>query len=64
MRHLYRVDKRGIMKYIGSRDKSISARIPSGIYDIVMEYEGKTFTDKLINLIFDYKEFHDLKRNT
>lgn len=62
MRHKYRNDKRGVGIYIGRNDKSVSARIPSRIYDIVMEYEGKNFTEKLINLIFDYKEFHDLKK--
>lgn len=62
MIYKYRVDKRGIHKYIGNRDKSVSARIPTMIYDIVMEYEGKNFSEKLINLIFDYKEFHDLKK--
>lgn len=62
MKLKYRYDKKGILIYIGSRDKSVSARIPTKIYDIVMEYEGKTFSEKLINLIFDYKEFHDLKR--
>lgn len=59
----YRRDKRGINIYVGRRNRSVSARIPSRIYDIVMEYEGKTFSEKLINLIFDYKEFHDLKRD-
>ena len=62
MRQRSRIDKRGVGIWIGRNDKSISARIPSMIYDIVMEYEGKTFTEKLINLIFDYKEFHDLKK--
>lgn len=62
MKIRYRFDKNEVGQYIGNRDKSICVRLPSRIYDIVMEYEGKTFTDKLINLIFDYKEFHDLKR--
>lgn len=62
MRIRYRFNKDGVGQYIGNRDKSISVRLPLRIYYIVMEYEGKTFTDKLINLIFDYKEFHDLKR--
>lgn len=62
MRAKHRIDKRGIFICVGRNDKSISARIPLEIYDIVMEYEGKNFTDKLINLIFDYKEFHDLKK--
>ena len=59
---IYRVDKKGVHRFIGRRHKSISARIPTMIYDIVMEYEGKNFSEKLINLIFDYKEFHDLKK--
>lgn len=62
MKNIYRVSRNGFYKYIGIRGKTISARIPSMIYDIIMEYEGKTFTDKLVNLVFDYKEFHDLKK--
>ena len=59
----YRVCKNGVFHYIGRRDKSISARIPSEIYDIIMEYEGDNFSEKLINLVFDYKEFHDLEKS-
>ena len=61
MKNIYRVDKNGVIRFIGRRDKTVSARIPSKIYDIVMEYEGKTFSEKLINLIYDFKEFHNLK---
>ena len=64
MRLKYRIDKRGVHQFIGRPNRCVSVRVPSKIYDIVMEYEGKTFSEKLINLIFDYKEFHDLKRNT
>lgn len=63
MRRKYRVCKDGIYRVIGYKKISISVRIYQEIYDIVMEYEGKTFTEKLINLIFDYKEFHDLKKS-
>lgn len=62
MKNIYRKDKRGIFVFIGRRSRSVSARIPVEIYEIVMEYEGKNFSNKLINLIFDYKEFHDLKK--
>ena len=61
MKNIYRVDRNGVHRFIGRRDKTVSARIPSKIYDIVMEYEGKTFSEKLINLIYDFKEFHNLK---
>lgn len=61
MKNIHRKDKNGVYQFIGRRDKTVSARIPLKIYDIIMEYEGKTFSEKLINLIFDYKEFHDLK---
>lgn len=62
MKNIYRVDKRGVNMYIGCRNKNISARIPSKIYDIIMEYEGKTFSEKLINLVYDYKEYYYLKK--
>lgn len=62
MRKKYRIGKDGVCRYIGCSDKSVSVRFPSEVYDIVMEYEGKTFSEKLINLIFDYKEFHDLEK--
>ena len=61
MINIYRVDKNGVEHFIGRRNKTVSARIPLEIYNIVMEYEGKTFSEKLINLIYDFKEFHDLK---
>lgn len=59
----YRIGKDGIYKSIYRRNVSKSVRLPKDIYDIVMNYEGKNFSDKLINLIFDYKEFHDLKKS-
>ena len=62
MQDIYRIDKRGVHVFIGRRSRSVSARIPVEIYEIVMEYEGKNFSEKLINLIFDYKEFHGLKK--
>lgn len=61
MKNIYRLDKNGVSHFIGRRDKTISARIPIEIYNIIMEYEGKTFSEKLINLIYDYKEYHGLK---
>lgn len=59
----YRKGKDDIYKSVNGRNVSVSARLPEYIYDIVNEYEGKNFTEKLINLIFDYKEFHDLKKS-
>lgn len=58
----YRVGKNGVIKSLYRRNVSISARLPKDIYDIITEYDGKKFTEKLINLIFDYKEFYDLKK--
>ena len=43
---------------------SISVRLPISIYRIVMSYEGNNFTDKLINLIFDYNEFYNCNTNS
>ena len=58
----YRLSKNGVSKYIGRRSVSVSVRLPEGIYNTVMQYEGRNFSEKLVNLVFDYREFYGLSK--
>lgn len=47
--------KRCVIVLIGKSDRQVSVRLPKEIYDIIDSYEGKNFSDKLVNYIFDHE---------
>ena len=40
---------------IGKADIHVSVRLPKWIYDRIDSYEGRSFSEKLINYIFDHE---------
>lgn len=42
--------------YLGSNTRSVTVRIPDEIYDIINSYEGRSFSDKLRNLVYDFSD--------
>ena len=47
--------KRDAFMHFNRAEKQVSVRLPKEIYDIIDAYEGKNFSDKLINFIFDHE---------
>ena len=43
--------KRDAVVFLGDSVKHVSVRLPKKIYDVIDSYEGKNFSDKLINFI-------------
>ena len=42
-------------------EKSVSIRLPLKAYDIIMNHNGKNFSDKLIRLVLEYHELSSQK---
>lgn len=52
----YRTDRDGVFRCVRSKGSiQVSLRLSPTVYQIIDEYEGKNFTDKLHNLVFDMK---------
>lgn len=46
----------GYFENIGKADCQVSVRLPKRIYDVINEYEGSNFSDRLINYVFDTED--------
>ena len=52
----YRADKNGILHCLRSKGSiQVCLRLSPTVYKIIESYEGKNFTEKLHNLVFDMK---------
>ena len=45
--------KRKCFVCLGKSRNHVSIRLPDEIYDVIDSYDGKNFSDKLVNYIFD-----------
>lgn len=45
--------RKGCNVYLGKSNHHVSVRLPDEIYDVIDSYDGKNFSDKLVNYIFD-----------
>lgn len=52
MRFRYSKKRQTYVK-IGKADCQVSVRLPKWIYDRIYSYEGRNFSEKLVNYIFD-----------
>ena len=50
----YYLNKYGSYFAIGKRDCQVSVRIPKEVYDVISSYDGRSFSDKLVNFVVDH----------
>ena len=53
-RMLKRKEINGKIIHVGRAEKNVSIRLPLKVYDIIMNHNGKNFSDKLIRLVLEY----------
>lgn len=58
----YRFFSTGKVMRIGRKNRQVSVRLSQDVYDFINHYDGKNFSDKLDNLVFDMMNIQQAER--